>query len=218
MARAAVAHVPRDSVTRLDETSDLWWKNAVIYCVDVKTFLDSDGDGCGDLAGLTSRLDYLAGLGVTCLWLMPFFPSPRVDDGYDVTDFYGVDPELGSLGDFARLIRTAEDRGLRVIIDLVANHTSDQHPWFQAARESRQSPFRDWYVWCDEPSARPEEVVFPGVEDSAWTCDQKTGQYYLHHFLSAQPDLNLANPDVRDAEHAVQLRREPGDVARVRAG
>ena len=115
-------------------TSDLWWKNAVVYCLDVETFLDSDGDGCGDLAGLTDRIDYLAGMGVSCLWLMPFYPSPRRDDGYDISDFYGVDPRFGTHGDFAEMVRTARDRGIRVIVDLVMNHTSDQHPWFQSAR------------------------------------------------------------------------------------
>src|SRR5680860_1102724 len=121
-------------------TADLWWKNAIVYCLDVETFLDSDGDGCGDLAGLTERVDHLAGIGVTCVWLMPFYASPNRDDGYDVTDFYSVDERLGSLGDFVVFVRTAKDRGLRVLIDLVVNHTSDQHPWFRAARESRECP------------------------------------------------------------------------------
>ena len=115
-------------------TSDLWWKNAVLYCLDVETFFDSDGDGCGDLAGLTERVDYLAGLGVSCLWLMPFYPSPNRDDGYDITDFYAVDPRLGTLGDFVELCAPRRDRGIRVIADFVMNHTSDQHPWFQVAR------------------------------------------------------------------------------------
>src|SRR3954447_20523960 len=131
---------------RVDETSDQWWKNAVIYCVDVETFLDSDGDGCGDLRGVTQQIDYLSGLGVTCLWLMPFYPSPRRDDGYDISDFYSVDPKLGSLGDFVEFVRPAHDRGMRVVIDLVVNHSSDQHPWSQAARADRDSPYRDYYV------------------------------------------------------------------------
>ena len=122
---------------RLKATSDLWWKNAVVYCLDVETFLDSDGDGCGDLPGLTDRLDYLAGLGVSCLWLMPFYPSRQRDDGYDITDFYGIDGRLGTPGDFAEMIRTAADRGIRVIADLVVNHTSDQHPWFQSGARPR---------------------------------------------------------------------------------
>ncbi|HEX6399069.1 MAG TPA: alpha-amylase family protein [Actinomycetota bacterium] len=180
-------------------TSDLWWKNAVIYCLDVETFLDWDGDGIGDLAGLTERIDYLAGIGVSCLWLMPFQPSPNRDDGYDITDHYGVDERLGSLGDFVGLIRTAKDRGMRVIVDLVVNHTSDRHPWFRSARGSKNSPFRDFYVWQDEIPAKPKnEVVFPDAEDSIWTWDEKAGQYYLHHFYSHQPDLNIANPKVRE--------------------
>jgi trehalose synthase len=179
-------------------TSDLWWKNAVIYCLDVETFLDWNGDGIGDLAGLTERVDYLAGIGVSCLWLMPFQPSPNRDDGYDITDYYGVDDRLGSLGDFVALIRTAKDRGMRVIVDLVVNHTSDRHPWFRSARSSPDSPFRDHYVWVDEPPEEPKnEVVFPDAEDSIWAFDEKAGQYYLHHFYSHQPDLNIGNPEVR---------------------
>src|SRR5680860_437064 len=180
-------------------TADLWWKNAIVYCLDVETFLDSDGDGSGDLAGLTERVDYLAGIGVTCVWLMPFYASPNRDDGYDVTDFYSVDERLGSLGDFVVFVRTAKDRGLRVLIDLVVNHTSDQHPWFRAARESRESPYRDYYVWRDQPSEEPAaKVVFPDAEDSIWTFDEVAGQHYLHHFYSHQPDLNIASPAVRE--------------------
>jgi len=181
------------------QASDLWWKNAVIYCLDAETFLDSDGDGCGDFAGLTQRVDYLAGMGVTCIWLMPFFPSPDLDDGYDVTDFYGVDPRLGTLGDFVEFVRTARHRGIRVIADLVVNHTSDRHPWFQAARSDRDSPYRDYYVWRDTPPADGDEgVVFPDAEDSLWELDKQTGQYYLHRFYAHQPDLNVAHPAVRD--------------------
>ncbi|HUF99594.1 MAG TPA: alpha-amylase family protein [Ilumatobacter sp.] len=181
------------------DAADLWWKNAVVYCLDVETFLDSDGDGIGDFTGLTDRIDYLAQLGVSCVWLMPFFPTAHRDDGYDITDFYSVDPRLGSLGDFAEFLRTAHDRGLRVIIDLVVNHTSDRHPWFRAARSSRDSEFRDFYVWADEPPATPTQgVVFPDEEDSIWTFDERAGQYYLHHFYSHQPDLNITNPRVVD--------------------
>ncbi len=180
-------------------TSDVWWKNAVVYCVDVATFLDADGDGIGDLPGLTDRIDYLAGLGVSCLWLMPFYPSPRRDDGYDVTDFYGVDARFGTPGDFVELVRTAQDRGIRVIVDLVPNHTSIDHPWFQAARAGRDSPYRDFYVWSDEkPPETPGDVVFPDKENSNWAWDDAAGQWYLHRFYSHQPDLNVANPDVRD--------------------
>jgi trehalose synthase len=183
---------------RLDETGDLWWKNAVVYCLDIETFLDSDGDGIGDLRGLISQIDYLAGLGVTCLWLMPFYPTPNRDDGYDVSDYYGVDERLGTLGDFVELVHTATDRGLRVVVDLVVNHTSDEHPWFQAARADPGSPLRDFYVWRDEPSEEPKGIAFPDRETSNWAYDEQAGQYYLHRFYSFQPDLNVANPAVRD--------------------
>ncbi len=129
---------------RISDTADLWWKTAVVYCLDVETFLDWNGDGVGDFVGVTERVDYLAELGVTCLWLMPFYPTANRDDGYDITDFYGVDPRLGTHGDLVELVRTARDRGIRVIVDLVVNHTSDKHPWFKAARSSKGSPFRDY--------------------------------------------------------------------------
>ncbi len=180
-------------------TSDVWWKNAVIYCLDVETFLDTDGDGCGDLPGLCERLDYLSGLGVDCVWLMPFMPSCQRDDGYDVTDFYGVDERLGTHGDLLDVVRTARGSGMRVIADLVVNHTSDQHPWFRQARESRDSPFHDFYVWRDEkPEEEPGDVVFPDQEDSNWAFDEQVGRWYMHRFYSHQPDLNVANPEVRD--------------------
>jgi trehalose synthase len=183
---------------RITDTSDLWWKNAVVYCLDVETFLDWNGDGHGDFQGLVQRIDYLAELGVTCLWLMPFYPSPDRDDGYDITDFFGVDSRYGHLGDFVEFVRTARDRGMRVIVDLVVNHTSDQHPWFKAARASRESPYRDWYVWRDEKPKQDGGVVFPDKEDSNWAWDEKAGQYYLHRFYSFQPDLNITNPQVCD--------------------
>jgi trehalose synthase len=183
---------------RLKATSDLWWKNAVIYCVDVEMFLDSDGDGCGDLVGLIERIDYLAGMGISCLWLMPFYPSVQRDDGYDITDFYGVDARLGTAGDFAELIRTANDRGIRVIADLVVNHTSDRHPWFRAGRDP-ESPYHGFYVWADEkPEEKPGDVVFPDQENSNWAYDRKARKWYLHRFYSHQPDLNVANALVRD--------------------
>ncbi|MFI7424451.1 alpha-amylase family protein [Nonomuraea sp. NPDC049684] len=184
---------------RLTYTSDVWWKNAVVYCLDVETFKDGNGDGVGDFRGLTQQIDYLAGLGVTCLWLMPFFPTPNRDDGYDITDFYSIDPRLGTLGDFVEFMRTANDRGLRVIADLVVNHTSDQHPWFKESRKSKDSPMRDWYVWSDTPEPDdPKQVVFPDKEDSIWQYDKGSGQYYLHSFYRHQPDLNVGNPEVRD--------------------
>lgn len=184
---------------KIGDTGDLWWKSAVIYCVDVEAFLDSDGNGIGDLGGLADRLDYLAELGVTCLWLMPFFPSPDRDDGYDITDFFGVDHRLGDLGDFVELIRIAQDRGIRVIIDLVVNHTSDRHPWFRAARSSTNSPYRDFYVWRDEPPEDQAAPVFPDQETSDWQYDEKAGQYYQHVFYRQQPDLNITDERVRDA-------------------
>lgn len=183
---------------RLVDTSDLWWKNAVVYCVDVDKFLDDNGDGTGDLPGIARRIDYLADLGVTCLWLMPFYPTPGRDNGYDVSDFYGVDPKAGTHGDLVELIRTAGDRGIRVIVDLVANHTSDKHPWFVSARRSRNSPYRDFYVWRDEEPDDPRETMFPGEEDGVWQWEEKTGQFYLHSFHRFQPDLNVENPRVRE--------------------
>ncbi|ACZ91443.1 alpha-amylase family protein [Streptosporangium roseum] len=184
---------------RLTYTADLWWKNAVVYCLDVETYKDGNGDGIGDFRGLTQQIDHLDRLGVTCIWLMPFFPTPNRDDGYDITDFYSVDPRLGTLGDFVEFMRTARDRGIRVIADLVVNHTSDEHPWFKEARSSRDSAKRDWYIWKDDPDpVDPKDLVFPDKEDSIWELDEKTGQYYLHSFYRFQPDLNVANPEVRD--------------------
>jgi trehalose synthase len=170
----------------------------VFYCLDVETYLDGNGDGMGDFGGLIERVDYLAGIGVTCIWLMPFFPTPERDDGYDIIDFYNVDPRLGTLGDFVEFVRTARDRGIKVIIDLVVNHTSDQHPWFQSARADRDSPYRDWYVWADKPPAGgPKGETFPGEQHGLWSYDRKARQYYLHRFYRSQPDLNVTNPKVR---------------------
>ena len=183
----------------ITQTSDLWWKQAVIYCLDVQTFFDGNGDGIGDFTGLSQRIDYLAELGVDVIWLMPFYPTADVDDGYDITDFYAVDPRLGTLGDFVEFMRTAKDRGMRVIADLVCNHTSAAHPWFQQARSSPDSPLRDFYVWRDtRPPEKPGDVVFPDKEQSIWSYDRKAKQYYLHRFYRSQPDLNIANPAVRD--------------------
>jgi len=183
---------------KITARGDLWWKTAVIYCLDVEKYLDWNDDGVGDFEGLAHRIDHLADLGVSCIWLMPFQPSPRHDDGYDITDFQSVDPRYGSLGDFVEFVRLARDRGMRVIIDFVMNHTSDRHPWFLDAKRSRNSRYRDFYVWRDEPPASPAETVFPGEESSVWEYEERTGQYYLHSFYRHQPDLNVANPEVRD--------------------
>jgi trehalose synthase len=184
---------------RRADTGDLWWKNAVFYCADIETFYDSNGDGTGDIRGMTDRLEYLTDLGVTCLWLMPFYPTARKDDGYDITDFFGVDPRLGTLGDFVELVRTARSNGIRIIIDFVMNHTSDAHPWFKSARRSTDDPYRDYYVWsATEPKSSPKDVVFPDQADSIWELDPKTNQWYLHHFYKHQPDLNIENPQVQE--------------------
>ena len=183
---------------------DLWYKNAIIYCLDVEVFMDGNGDGIGDFEGLTQRLDYLVGLGVTCIWLQPFYPSPNRDDGYDVQDYYSVDPRLGSLGDFVEFTRYAKERGLRVIIDLVVNHTSTEHPWFQAARQDKHSKYRDFYVWSEsKPEDAAEGIIFPGVQESTWTYDKQAEAYYFHRFYDHQADLNIANPAVRQEIYKV---------------
>jgi len=178
----------------------LWYKNAIVYSLDVETFMDSDGDGVGDFPGLTGRLDHLAGLGVTCLWLLPFYPSPNRDNGYDIKDYYNVDPRLGNLGDFVEFMHQAQERGIRVLVDLVINHTSIEHPWFQIARSDPTSHYRDYYVWTQDPPQRedPSLIAFPTVEDSIWEYDEQAGAYYLHHFYKEQPDLNITNPAVRE--------------------
>jgi maltose alpha-D-glucosyltransferase / alpha-amylase len=178
--------------------NDLWYKNAVIYCLSVATYMDANGDGIGDFQGLLRRLDYLQGLGVTALWLMPFQPSPCKDDGYDIADYYGVDPRYGTLGDFVEFTRGCEQRGMRVLIDLVVNHTSNEHPWFQEACRDPKSKYRDWYVWsATKPKNAGSGIVFPGVQKSTWNYDKKAKAYYFHRFYDFQPDLNTANPDVQ---------------------
>jgi len=178
--------------------NDLWYKNAVVYCLSVETFMDGNGDGVGDFQGLARRLDYLAGLGITAIWLMPFQTSPGRDDGYDVSDYYNVDPRYGTLGDFVEFTHGAKQRGIRVLIDLVVNHTSDQHPWFQEARKDEQSIYRDRYVWSKEkPDNADQGMVFPGVQKTTWTRDTVAGQYYFHRFYDFQPDLNTSNPHVQ---------------------
>src|SRR4051812_38882993 len=183
-----------------DETviNDLWYKNAIIYCLSVETFMDANGDGIGDFQGLIRRLDYLQGLGVTAIWLLPFQPSPQRDDGYDISDYYGVDPRYGTLGDFVEFTHGCKQRGMRVLMDLVVNHTSDEHPWFQAARQDPLSPYRDWYVWSKtKPAGSNDGIVFPGVQKTIWTRDKVAGEYYFHRFYEFQPDLDTANPAVQ---------------------
>ena len=176
-----------------------WYRTGSIYNLDVGLFQDSNNDGTGDLRGLTARLDYLARLGVSTIWLNPMYPSPRRDGGYDITDYYNVHPWFGSLGDFADMMHEAQERGMRVILDLVVNHTSDQHPWFQSARSDPNSPFRDWYVWSEtEPPDRFEGMVFPGVENETWTWDEQAHAWYRHKFYRFEPDLNTDNPAVRE--------------------
>jgi maltose alpha-D-glucosyltransferase / alpha-amylase len=178
--------------------NDLWYKNGIIYCLSVASFMDSNGDGIGDFAGLIRRLDYLQGLGVTAIWLMPFQPSPMRDDGYDITDYFGVDPRYGTLGDFVEFTHGCKQRGIRVLIDLVVNHTSDQHPWFKEARRDPRSRYRDWYVWAPgKPKGAESGVVFPGVQLSTWDHDPVAKAWYFHRFYKFQPDLNTANPHVQ---------------------
>ena len=178
---------------------DLWYKNAVIYSLDLETFMDANDDGTGDFEGLCNRLHYLHALGVDTVWLAPFQPTPNKDNGYDIADYYGVDPRHGSSGDFVSFIHQAKKLGIKVIIDLVVNHTSDQHPWFQDARSSREARHRDWYVWSDKkPANLNEGMVFPGVQETTWTQDKKTKSWYFHRFFSFQPDLNTDNPEVRN--------------------
>lgn len=174
--------------------NDLWYKNAVIYCLSVASFMDANGDGIGDFQGLMRRLDYLHGLGITAIWLMPFQPSPYRDDGYDVADYYGVSSRHGTLGDFVEFTHAAKQRGIRVIMDLVVNHTSDHHPWFQEARRDPSSKYRDWYVWAEKkPPNANKGMVFPGVQKSTWSYDKIARSWYFHRFYNFQPDLNTSN-------------------------
>jgi maltose alpha-D-glucosyltransferase/alpha-amylase len=177
-----------------------WYKRAVFYEVLVRGFADSNGDGTGDLKGLVSKLDYLKWLGIDCIWLLPIFQSPLRDGGYDISDYFTILPEFGDLGDFVELVDEAHKRGMRVVADLVMNHTSDQHPWFKASREDPHGPHGDYYVWSDTDSQyRDARVIFVDTEKSNWTFDPVRGQYYWHRFFSHQPDLNFENPAVQDA-------------------
>jgi alpha-glucosidase len=186
------------------ETNPPWWRRGVIYQVYPRSFQDTDGDGIGDLRGVTQRLDYLAWLGVDALWISPFYPSPMADFGYDVADYCDVDPIFGTLDDFDALVARAHALGLKVILDLVPNHSSDHHPWFRESRSSRDNPKRDWYIWRDaKPDGSPPNNWISDFGGPAWTWDEPTAQYYAHAFLPEQPDLNWRNPAVRAAMHEV---------------
>ncbi len=176
---------------------DQWYENGFIYAIDVKTFMDDDGDGVGDFRGLTNQLDYLDRLGVSCVWLLPFYPSPGLDNGYDVLDYYAIDDRLGTFGDFVRFVRGAHRRGIKVLTDLVVNHTSDEHPWFRHAREDPDSRFRDFYVFSEDPPEPAKEPIFPS-EESVWSYDDEAEAYYYHRFFDFEPGLDHSNPAVRD--------------------
>jgi len=177
----------------------LWYKDAIIYQVHVRTFYDSNGDGIGDFQGLEQKLDYLQELGISAIWLMPFFPSPLRDDGYDIADYYSVHSSYGTLDDFRKFLKAAHDRGIRVIIEMVLNHTSEQHPWFQESRSSQDNPRRDWYVWSDTDTRyKGARIIFLDTEMSNWAWDPISKSYYWHRFFSHQPDLNYDNPAVRE--------------------
>jgi maltose alpha-D-glucosyltransferase/alpha-amylase len=182
------------------ERDPLWYKRAVFYEIHLRGFYDGDGDGSGDFVGLIEKLDYLQWLGIDCIWLLPMYPSPLRDGGYDIADFYGIHPDYGTVEDFARFVDAAHQRGIRVIVDLVVNHTSSDHPWFQEARSSPESPKRDWYVWSDTDTRYPDaRIIFVDSEPSNWTWDPVAGAYYWHRFFHHQPDLNYDNLEVQDA-------------------
>jgi maltose alpha-D-glucosyltransferase / alpha-amylase len=181
------------------ESDPQWFKHAVFYEIHVRGFFDGNGDGSGDLRGLTEKLDYLEWLGIDCIWLLPMYPSPLRDGGYDIADFYAIHPDYGTVEDFRAFVDAAHQRQMRVIADLVMNHTSSDHPWFQEARSSPDSAKRDWYVWSDTDELYPDaRVIFVDTEPSNWTWDPVAGQYYWHRFFSHQPDLNYENPEVQD--------------------
>ena len=187
-------------MSEIDRTDERWFQRAVFYEVSVRSFFDANGDGTGDLQGLIEKLDYLSWLGVDSLWLLPFYSSPLRDGGYDIADFFTILPEYGKLGDAVRLMEEAHRRGIRIITDLVVNHTSDQHPWFQESRQSRDNPRADWYVWSDTDQGYPDaRIIFTDTERSNWAWDPNRQQYYWHRFFSHQPDLNYDNPEVQEA-------------------
>lgn len=180
--------------------SEKWYSNAVFYELYLRAFADGNGDGHGDFVGLRQRLDYLEWLGIDCIWLLPFYPSPLKDDGYDIASYYGVNPTFGHLEDFRMTVDEIHRRGMRVVTDLVINHTSDQHPWFQEARRSKDSPWRDHYTWSKTPDKYSDaRIIFLDTEESNWAYDEVSGEYYWHRFYSSQPDLNYDNPDIHAA-------------------
>ena len=182
------------------EQDPLWYKKALIYELHIRAFADSNGDGHGDIPGLIEKLPYLQDLGVDCLWVLPHYPSPLRDDGYDIADYYGIHPDYGTLADFQRLVEAAHQRNIRIITELVVNHTSDQHPWFQESRRDPHSPKRDWYVWSDsDEKYKGTRIIFVDTERSNWTWDPVAKQYFWHRFFSHQPDLNYDNPEVQEA-------------------
>ena len=190
--------IDQEQMISTDSTDDLWYKHAIIYTLDVEVFKDSDGDGIGDFNGLISRLGYIDSLGVDAIWLAPFQPTPNRDDGYDVSDYYFVDRRLGGMDQFNAFVKKAGEADLKVMMDLVVNHTSDEHPWFAQARQDENSKYHNWYVWSDDrPKNYDKGMVFPGVQDAIWTRDSVSGKYYYHRFYEFQPDLNVQNSEVQ---------------------
>jgi len=194
---------PRAQVAAKTTVGDPWWKHAVIYEIYPRSFQDSNNDGVGDINGIKSRLSYIKQLGVDAIWITPMYPSPQVDFGYDISDYEAVDPQYGTMADLDALLTAAKAQGIRVIMDLVLNHTSDQHPWFNESRSSRNNPKRDWYIWRDGKNGGPPNNWQSWFGHSAWTLDPTSGQYYYHHFYVQQPDLNWRNPEVRKAMYDV---------------
>jgi len=191
--------VPAAPQTQPQTAADPWWKHAVIYEIYPRSFQDSNGDGMGDLNGITSRLDYLKNLGIDAIWITPFYPSPQIDYGYDIADYKAIDPEYGTMADFDRLVSEAKKRNIRVLLDFVMNHTSDQNAWFKESRSSKANPKRDWYVWRDGKNGGPPNNWLSWFGGPAWTLDPTTDQYYYHYFYAEQPDLNWRNPEVKKA-------------------
>src|SRR3954468_24316580 len=187
----------------MDQGDTGWWRHGIFYQVYPRSFQDSNGDGVGDIRGVIQRLPYLRSLGIDAVWLSPIFPSPMADFGYDISDYTGIDPLFGTMDDFDALVQTAHENRLKVILDLVPYHTSDQHPWFAESRASRDNPKRDWYLWRDGKPEGPPNNWLSEFGGSAWAYDETTGQYYYHAFLDKQPDLNWRNPEVVAAMHGV---------------